>query len=173
MNEIWKDVVNYEGLYQISNKGNVKRLYKNGSRIVKPSNRLYQDVDLSKNGVHKRQAIHRLVALHFIPNPNPNIKKEVNHIDGNKHNNCVENLEWVSQKENQEHAEKQLNKYAFGKPPKPVKKLDIETNEVVENYPSISMAAKSIGKACASVSIRNCCNGMQLSAYGYKWQYAE
>ena len=173
MQEVWKDIINYEGLYQVSNKGNVRRITKDGYREIKPSNRLYQDVDLCKRGEHHRQPIHRLVALHFIPNPSPRTLTEVNHIDGNKHNNNTENLEWVSQDQNREHAKKVLRAYPFGKKPRAVYKIDFETDEILDVYDSVSKAGVEFGNSYARVGITNCCKGRVKSAYGYKWQYAE
>lgn len=111
MVEVWKDVVGYEGLYQVSNRGVVKRIdsigldgrqlhekqlyggrYSNG----------YQFVCLSKDGVCKQYIIHRLVAIAFLPNPNNN--PVVNHVDGDKQNNSVENLEWCTHSQNRKHA---------------------------------------------------------------------
>ena len=167
--EIYKDIVGYEGLYQVSNLGNVRSAKSN--KLLKPSSRLYADVDLSKDGIHKRQAIHRLVALHFLPNPKQ--CNEVNHIDGNKHNNNVENLEWVTQEENRKHARKILGKYPFGKKPRPVNKLDIENMCIVETYDSVSEAGAIYGSTSARTAITNCCKGKVQSAYGYKWEYAD
>lgn len=102
MKEIWKDIKGYEGLYQISNMGRVKRLEDNF--ITQGYKGEYANFTLKKNGISKCFAIHRLVATHFIPNPLN--KKEVNHIDGNKHNNCVNNLEWNTHQENTIHSYK-------------------------------------------------------------------
>ena len=113
MKEIWKDIEGYEGLYQISNLGNVKSLHRianipNGHRKVKErilkqtENRGYRAVIISKEKTRKEFSAHRLVAFHFIPNPEN--KPEVNHIDGNKSNNKVENLEWVTPSENIRHS---------------------------------------------------------------------
>lgn len=99
MKEIWKDIPNYEGLYQVSNFGNVRNKYK---KISQFNNKGYLCVSLYKNNKKSNLRVHRLVAQAFIENKNN--KKEVNHIDGNKHNNCVCNLEWVTSKENKEHA---------------------------------------------------------------------
>jgi len=107
MEEIYKDIKGYEGLYQVSNKGNVRRLVfiNNQTMFPKITNvkgtdncNGYLYVKLSKNGNKKNYYIHRLVAETFIPMEKN--KKSVNHLDYNKHNNCVENLEWCTQLEN-------------------------------------------------------------------------
>jgi len=115
MKETWKDIAGYEGLYQISNTGRVKSMAKtvrckNGAtnsyreRVMakskKPSGEV--KITLSKGGKSKTLLVHRLVAIHFIPNPMN--KPEVNHIDGVRDNNVVSNLEWVTSSENQQHA---------------------------------------------------------------------
>lgn len=112
MEEIWKDIEGYEGLYQVSNLGNVKSLRKRidkgkchrhfDEKILKPieTNRGYLRVKLCKDRKIKKIRVHRLVAEAFIKRP----ELEVNHIDGNKKNNKVENLEWVTQRENKQHA---------------------------------------------------------------------
>lgn len=111
--EIWKDIDGYSGYYQISNFGRVKsfsRLVLNGFsnrmttiKIRKPKfNRSgYAEVCINFNNKSIQFRIHRLVALHFIDNPNN--KSEVNHIDSNRLNNNVTNLEWTSKRENQCH----------------------------------------------------------------------
>lgn len=106
MNEIWKDIAGYEGRYQVSNKGNVKSLHYRGhdeERIMKPVKHHsgYLIIQLGRKP-RKIHLVHQLVAKAFIPPVEG--KKLVNHIDGNKQNNCVENLEWVTYKENTEHA---------------------------------------------------------------------
>lgn len=88
--EIWKDIKDYEGLYQVSNLGRVKSKRK----ILKAINSEYLKVGLSKNGVQKTLTIHRLVAQAFIDNPND--YNFVNHKDENKHNNNLNNLEWCN-----------------------------------------------------------------------------
>lgn len=101
MEEIWKDIKGYEGLYQISNLGRVKSLRFNKEMIMKihiPKNNWYPVIHLRKNGVSKTIKIHRIVAQTFILNPN-NLPI-VNHKDENKTNNCVDNLEWCSRKYN-------------------------------------------------------------------------
>lgn len=102
--EIWKDITGYEGLYQVSNLGRVKSLYDGGHKcfrylILKPSiNNGYLYVKLTVNGKCKSKAIHRLVAEAFIPNPD-NLE-QINHIDENKQNNNIENLEWCTRSYN-------------------------------------------------------------------------
>lgn len=104
--EIWKDIEGYEGLYQVSDLGRVKSLirYHNTSwRILTPrlQHNGYLMVTLSKNNIKNQISVHRLVAFTFISNPEN--KKCVNHKDGNKQNNTLANLEWVTNRENSAH----------------------------------------------------------------------
>jgi hypothetical protein len=100
--EEWRDIPGYEGLYQVSNFGRVKSLRK--SCVLKEQNlpNGYPYAALKVDGVQRNRLIHRLVAAAFIQNPEN--KQEVNHKDGNKRNNHVENLEWVTRFENIKHA---------------------------------------------------------------------
>ena len=115
MNEIWKDIEGYEGTYQVSNTEKVKRLKtlikcKNGHNFTLKEHYMYLNdkggnyltVNLNKENKVKRLYVHRLVAKAFIENIDN--KLEVNHIDGDKHNNKVTNLEWVTRSENLKHA---------------------------------------------------------------------
>lgn len=118
--EIWKDIEDFEGLYQISNYGRVKsfpRHVGNGrarrmltKRILAPAvNRNgYYNVVLSNNAINKTKSVHRLIAIAFIPNPEN--KPFINHIDGIKTNNDISNLEWVTCSENHKHAYDVLNR---------------------------------------------------------------
>jgi hypothetical protein len=125
MKETWRDIVNYEGIYKISNKGNVKSLarfrrngingkYKQKERILKPGqySNDYYFVYLCDNSKKKSCSIHRLIALAFIPNPLN--KPHINHINGIRTDNKIENLEWCTRSENQLHAIKIGTKNDYG-----------------------------------------------------------
>jgi hypothetical protein len=107
--EEWKDVVGYEGLYQVSSLGNVRRDGRNRTLHTNPNG--YHKMDLYKDAVCKWFGVSRLVALAFIPNPDN--KPEVDHINKNRIDNRVENLRWVTSKENKETA----IKHRQGSPP--------------------------------------------------------
>ena len=112
MNEIWKDISGYAGIYQISSLGRVKSLSRISNnrtlseKLLTPSlsNSGYACICLSNNKYKKYSFIHRIIAQSFIPNPMG--KKQVNHIDGVKANNSIDNLEWATNSENQKHAYK-------------------------------------------------------------------
>ena len=105
LNEIWKPIEGYEGLYEVSNLGRVKSLKRlhTKERILSQflNHRGYARVNLWKENKSRKYSVHRLVAEAFIPNPDS--KPQVNHIDENKTNNSVENLEWCTQLENHNH----------------------------------------------------------------------
>ncbi|MCT0050136.1 NUMOD4 motif-containing HNH endonuclease [Lactococcus lactis] len=107
----WRDIAGFEGQYEVSNTGLVKSLKGKKERIMKPKRKKifkrdgstelgYEELVLSNGGVRTSKLVHRLVAQAFIPNPE--IKSEVNHLDENKGNNSVENLQWSTRKENLE-----------------------------------------------------------------------
>lgn len=109
MQEIYKSIKGYEGLYEVSNLGNVKSLKKvrgralSGERLLKPHIvNGYVMVTLCKDSKPFNASVHRLIAEAFIPNPEN--KETINHIDGNKQNNSIDNLEWATQRENNIHA---------------------------------------------------------------------
>ena len=123
--EIWADIENYYGLYQVSNLGRVRSLdrvvkRKNHYNLtlkgkIKPlheDNKGYHRVQLSKKGKLKTHKVHRLVMNRFVHNPEN--KPQVNHIDGDKKNNIVDNLEWVTNSENQIHARDMRAKKKLG-----------------------------------------------------------
>jgi len=115
-NEVWKDIKHFEGLYQVSNCGNVRSLSfsrsKNVCELQKICKNGYSCVNLSKHNSQYPWKISRLVATTFIPNPEN--KPEVNHIDGNTKNDALKNLEWVTTKENAIHA----SRLKLTKPPR-------------------------------------------------------
>lgn len=108
--EVYKDILGYNGIYKVSNLGNVESLTKKDGRlgrILKQESIVrnvttYKRVTLSKDGVTQRFQVHRLVAAAFIPNPHD--KPQVNHIDFNGSNNNLSNLEWVTRSENERHS---------------------------------------------------------------------
>ena len=107
MKETWKPVADYEGFYEVSDKGNVRRVpsyHCKNYRLLKPklTHDGYYETALSKNGKYKYIRTHRLVAMAFCDKQEH--ANEVNHIDGNKRNNNANNLEWVTPSENQKHA---------------------------------------------------------------------
>jgi hypothetical protein len=104
--EVWKDIEDFEGYYQVSNKGRVRSLHGDEPYILKQSIKQkyggYWYVNMSVDGNQKSCEVHRLMAIAFIPNPDN--KPCVNHIDGNSLNNELSNLEWCTYAENNEHA---------------------------------------------------------------------
>ena len=174
--EVWKDVVGYEGLYQVSNLGNVKSLpkhkgcgvgYTQPERILRNScNGHYLFVYLSKDHKQKMHYVHRLVAQAFIPNPEN--KREVNHINGVKKDNRVENLEWNTSSENTIHAFENGLETPYSRK---ILQLDKHGN-LIKEWDSIIAAARSLNKPRSNIS--NCCRGYRYkTAYGYIWKYKD
>lgn len=104
--EVWKDIAGYEGLYQVSNLGEVKSFQNKEPIILKPmvSHKGYSRVELHKDGVGKMKSIHILVKSTFDPLTNNLGDVQVNHKDGDKKNNCIDNLEWCTASQNVKHA---------------------------------------------------------------------
>lgn len=160
--EIWKPITYLKlgRTHEVSNKGNVRSRI--SGEIIKTSLRSgYKSVAIG--GVWCKN--HRIVALTFIPNDNP-LKKQVNHIDGNKLNNCVENLEWVTAKENNQHSIKNgLSKITTKK----VIQCDL-TGKEIKTFESILDAHNAL--QIDDGSIVKVCKGRQKTAGGYTWKYA-
>lgn len=174
--EIWKDVIGFEGLYQVSNLGRVKILSKkiksmSGYSIRKekytkmgPNSRGYTNAALTKGGVPKIIGLHRLIAIHFIPNPEN--KPQINHKDGNKSNNKINNLEWCDASYNQTHAiinELRLHRHVF--------QYD-KNHNFIKEYICGTLAGKelNIDPSC----ILKVCKNMKYryTAGGFIWKYA-
>lgn len=179
LEEIWRDIDEYEGYYQISNLGNVKSLPRvivrdNGrihtvrEKILKPGKDRggYQFVILSKDGKTKTYTIHRLVASAFLENPNN--YEQVNHIDEDKTNNVVSNLEWCDAKYNMNYGtrtERQVKSQS-----KQVAQIDKNTGEIIKIWES-TMECERNGFNSGNIS--KCCNGKRNSHKGYIWKYID
>ena len=172
--EIWEDIADYEGLYQVSSLGRVKSLgnYKSSKEKIlklRSDRKGYLRVDLCKEGKRKTYTVHRLVAQAFIPNLEN--KLEVNHKDEDKTNNKVENLEWVTRKENINHGTrnermaKSLQNHK--QTSKPIYGINIKTNERIE-FPS-TMEAQRNGFDASNIV--KCLKGRLKTHKGYKWYY--
>lgn len=163
--EEWK-IINDTTNYEISNSGRVRNI-KTG-RILKGrlSKSGYLQVNLTTKETLKQKNyyIHRLVAIYFIENPEN--KREVNHKNGDKINNHVENLEWVTSSENQKHKHSILKKNKTSQ--RRIGKFD-KNDILLEEYSSILEAAKSFGKS--RVNIDNALQKKQKTAYGFIWKY--
>jgi hypothetical protein len=178
--EIWKDIKGYEGLYQVSNRGRVKRLggsnkcWKERILSVRPKADGYTRVALSKNNKIEYARIHRLVADAFIPAIEN--KPFINHKDLNRSNNNVENLEWCTHQENMNHRNELL-------PFKRVTKSGIENKRSIpvlqmaldgtplKEWPNALQAAKTLG--CSDTGIRRVCLGKRggVTYFNCKWAY--
>lgn len=185
--EEWRDIEGYEGIYQISDCGRVKSLERfvllgEGIRHImekflrakrKKNGYLFYCL-YPGDGTVKSEYAHRLVAQAFIPNPLH--KRDVNHIDGNKMNNCIDNLEWVTRSENQIHAYNVLNRtreHPVGwdnKLAKHIVQLNLD-GSFVKKWASSWDFQRHTGKTEANV--RRCLKGKQKTAYGFRWVYLE
>lgn len=168
MDEVWKDIDGFEGVYQISNLGRVKSLRryrksKLGKNVLIEETILngavdaygYKIIGLSKNGKSHRKKIHRLIAEAFIPNSEN--KPQINHIDGDKLNNSIENLEWCTSSENNLHKARNLG---VGKTRDRVKSREpvlmlARNGYIYGRFDSISEASAKTG-ICSNDILRVC-----------------
>lgn len=176
MEEIWKDIEGYENLYQISNMGRVRSLRYGKVKILKNgiNKNGYCKVALVKNSVYKNFYVHRLVAIHFIPNPEN--KPHIDHINTDRADNRVENLRWVTNKENHNNALSVLNHSKVNSKIncenyikavlKPVIQLTMK-GIPIKMYSSCMEAAKYIDTH--HTNIRGVLAGRQKSAKGSRW----
>lgn len=171
--EIWKDVC-INSKYQISNLGNFKKGNKKINGWIQ--NTGYRTVNINS----KKYSIHRLVAEAFIDNPEN--KPFVNHIDGNKLNNCVDNLEWCTNKENVQHAYRTgLMDNALKIIPlmkaraKIIKQYDLQGNYLNTFKGSVEAQnyVRSLGIKVNARNIRNVCEGKRHKAGGFYWEYSK
>ncbi|MFV0241462.1 MAG: NUMOD4 motif-containing HNH endonuclease [Lacrimispora sphenoides] len=175
--EIWKDVPGYEGFYQASNFGRLRsldRVSANGKKLTgklleKNQERSGYIVDiLCKNKQKKTTRLHRIIALTFLENLEN--KPEVNHLNGDKTDNRVSNLEWATHRENTDHAWKNgLIKQPPNTPLRPV--IQSYEGEIIACYRSIDTAALITG--ISAEDICKCCKRKRKNAGSYSWKYGE
>lgn len=178
--DIWKPVKNYEGLYEVSNKGQVKRLehvivdkigrkYHKKERIMKgsPTGNGYLKVDLQDNkGKRKPLKVHRIVAEAFVPNPDN--KPQVNHKNEIKTDNHVENLEWITAKENLNYGTR--NERARKAISKPVAQYT-KDGKLVKIWQSTREAGRELNISNGNIS--SVARGNQKTCGGFVWKYVE
>ena len=194
MQEIWKEIPNTDGLYFASSKGQIKSsdrtryyvarhkagYYVRKGKILKQviNSHGYPCVTLKYlDGIQKVITVHRLVAITFLKQPSIE-SNQVNHIDGNKTNNCINNLEWCTARENILHAyatglnkgSKPMLGKTSGKSPraKSIYKCDLQGN-ILKMYVCITDAAKELNIAPSHIS--SCARGYRKTCAGYTWKY--
>lgn len=171
--EEWRPVVGYEDRYEVSNLGRVRSITRDydvvgtfgghrttHGRILKPIGAIgkYQNVNL---GFNNKVRVHKIVAVAFVPNPDN--KKCIDHIDGDKQNNAAWNLRWCTYKENNNNPK---TKYKICRS---VVQIDPTNGFVTRSWDSISDARRETGIK----DISKCCRGLVKTAGGYKWKYAD
>jgi len=173
MDEEWRPVEGYEGLYEVSNLGRVKSLHPRNSgkiRALKVKRNGYIAVTLSRNGKLKTVTVHQLVAQAFIPNPR-NLK-EVNHLNEIKSDNRSENLAWATRRENVlygtrgENHSRTMKERGYFKVPVVCTTLD---NMTSIRYESLSAAAEGTGANISHIS--KCCRGKIRQTHGFQFKY--
>lgn len=166
--EQWKEVLGYDVLYEVSNLGRVRTRYNrykgytNSYYYLEPcdNGHGYLRFNWKLNGIQKTVYLHRLVALAFLDNKNN--YEDVNHKDENKMNNCVENLEWVTHKDNCNYGTRNIRSGSKTA----IKIRCVETGEVFN-----SVKEASIKYQVGITAISNCLNGRSKSCCGYVWEY--
>jgi hypothetical protein len=167
--EIWKDVPDFVDKYQVSNLGRIrsKRTAKSNFKIMVPVNmKGYSRIKLLKSGISKSVLLHRLILISF--NGEDENKRFVNHKNGIRNDNRLENLEWVTPSENVKHGFDVLGRtMTFIKP---ISQLSID-GKILKEWSSIMDASKSLGISHSSIS--QCCNGsgVRKTCGGFKWKF--
>lgn len=159
--ELWKNLPGHDN-YLVSSHGRIKRIDDGKIHTGSINNKGYVRFDLCENGKRFVIAGHRAVAQAFLPQVNG--KTLINHKDGNKCNNHVDNLEWCTQRENSIHAYHVLNV----KPSKMISVMCVETGDI---YESMLEAERKTG--ISNVLIHNCISGKRKSTHGLHWKRAE
>ena len=185
--EKWKPVKGFENFYEVSDLGRVRRkktLVRTGikhnefktvhERILKPNKKRngYMTVDLSMGNIVKTISVHKLVATAFCEKPDSDEKMEVNHINCNKADNRAENLEWVTPKQNKEHAKANNRYYCPSRKPIRCKQLNMvfdgsykAAEYINDKYYGNSKQVKGM-----AAKIRSAVLGYQKTAYGFTWE---
>lgn len=165
MKEEWRPVVGYEGRYEVSSLGRIRRV-----KIIVPSMKKHDYMQVSLvdgDGVRKSLRLHRIVAEAFLPNPEG--KPQVNHKDEDPENNRADNLEWATAEENTNYGSRTARAAAKNGSKTPIIQIDPKTLEAVAEYPGQSAAARATGISLASINA--CLRGKQRRAGGYLWRY--
>lgn len=175
--EIWKDVVGYEGLYQVSNRGRVRSVNREvpyrgaikniiGKELtIWYNNDGYARVTFSVKGKNKHYLVSRLVAEAFLPNPHQ--KEEVNHLDYNVRNNSVYNLEWCSKEQNYEYSRERIHKGILKAKCKAVVGTRLIDGKTIE----LESAKQGADYGFDPPAITNCLKGNYKQTKGYTWKY--
>ena len=175
MKEVWRDIKEYEGCYQVSDLGRVKSLnylHTGKERVLVgiKDKYGYLSVSLCKDGKIKHYLLHRLVAQTFIPNPD-NLP-QINHKDEDKTNNAASNLEWCDRKYNNNYGTRN-ERVAKGLRNHPNKSKTVSQYTIdgtlVGSYPSTNEAERQTGYSNGNISA--CCRGKMKQAYGFVWKY--
>lgn len=179
MEEVWKPIAGYEDLYEVSSEGRVKSLVrfvnrKNGRKqfvkekiIIQHDNgKGYCRVRLAKNGKNKAYAVHRLVAFSFIPNPKQ--LREVNHIDEDKSNNTVENLEWCDRVYNMNYGTIKSRSALANSTP--IIQVDVD-GKIIREWVSCAEAARQLGIHYQNID--QCVRGNIKQIKGYMFQHPD